>query len=197
MDVTDPCVSCGLLPTRPRDTIYTHSHSSISTLSHTHTLVCRPVVHCWEGHLGPSQPKRARVQAMTLLRPGTVSRRASRGSAWPRRSETRSQVHPHVRAVRARHHHELSGSQLLELNKSPTHPALVVAAYTCAMECQGPYVLLCKHLEQAGLWGEAGFMNCSLVLNTTCLWSQRFPHGPTDPWARAHTAPPTCRLRRL
>jgi hypothetical protein len=85
---------------------------------------------------------------------------------------------------------------LSELNESQAHPALVVAAYTCALECQGPYVLLCKHLEQAGLWGEAGFMNGSLVLNTTCLWSQRFPHGPTDPWARAHTAPPTCRLRR-
>ena len=65
MYVTDPCVSCGmrqriptlnlnlilnpkldlisklitvaLLPTRPRDPIYTHSHSRISTLSHTHT----------------------------------------------------------------------------------------------------------------------------------------------------------------
>ena len=91
MDVTDPCVSCGmqqriptlnlnlilnpkldlisklitvaLLPTRPRDPIYTHSHSRISTLSHTHTLVCRPIVRCWEGHLGPSQSKRARVHA--------------------------------------------------------------------------------------------------------------------------------------
>jgi hypothetical protein len=65
MYVTDPCVSCGmrkriptlnlnlilnpkldlipklntvaLLPTRPRDPIYTLSHSRISTLSHTHT----------------------------------------------------------------------------------------------------------------------------------------------------------------
>ena len=26
-------------------------------------------------------------------------------------------------------------------------------------------------------------------------WSTSPPHGPTDPWTRAHTAPPTCRLR--
>ena len=95
MYVTDPCVSCGmrqriptlnlnlilnpkldlisklitvaLLPTRPRDPIYTHSHSRISTLSHTHTLLCRPIVRCWEGHLGPSQSKRARVHVSHAL----------------------------------------------------------------------------------------------------------------------------------
>ena len=26
-------------------------------------------------------------------------------------------------------------------------------------------------------------------------WSTSPPHGPTDPWTRAHTAQPTCRLR--
>jgi hypothetical protein len=26
-------------------------------------------------------------------------------------------------------------------------------------------------------------------------WSASPPHGPTDPWTRAHTAPPRCRLR--
>jgi hypothetical protein len=26
-------------------------------------------------------------------------------------------------------------------------------------------------------------------------WSTSPPHGPTDPWSRAHTAPPRCRLR--
>ena len=110
MYVTDPCVSCGmrqriptlnlnlilnpkldlisklitvaLLPTRPRDPIYTHSHSRISTLSHTHTLVCRPVVRCWEGHLGPSQSKRARVHVSHALPSRPASAPLYRYPSW-------------------------------------------------------------------------------------------------------------------
>ena len=67
LDLISKLITVALLPTRPRDPIYTHSHSRISTLSHTHTLVCRPVVRCWEGHLGPSQSKRARVHVSHAL----------------------------------------------------------------------------------------------------------------------------------
>ena len=63
LDLISKLITVVLLPTRPQDPIYAHSHSRISTLSHPYTLVCSPVVRCWEGHLGPSQSKRARVHA--------------------------------------------------------------------------------------------------------------------------------------
>jgi hypothetical protein len=69
---------------------------------------------------------------------------------------------------------DAQGGALSELSMSQAHPALVVAAYTCALECQWPYVLLRERLEQAGLWDEDGFRNGSLVLDATRLWSPRF-----------------------
>jgi hypothetical protein len=81
---------------------------------------------------------------------------------------------------------------LSELSTSQAHPALVVAAYTCALECQGPYVLLRERLEQAGLWDEDGFMDGSLVVNTTRLWSPRFAEHAENNMITALDANRTC-----